>query len=562
MSLQKFHIFFVLFTLAGILLLSFSINHLLQKNIDIHVENSIRNDSIEISERMRNNYAIIEQKFTRYKQVSLGKLQESADYVAAHPNDIDLSSFAGTINANVVDGSYAIYVINGKKVIEKSSSGADIGFDFTKYPFYAQLLERLKAGSEVYGVSAPSIDNHAMSLKQYYFMRGEGDYWVEIVYALPIADYVKSNFSSFYKIYPSLTRLAIYIITPDYMQQINKEEREESKSTPMIANDSAIASMIMNDLHLQEDPSSSDYQTITSTFRKQNTVFLPEAKKLQTVYALVRDDTGKVAGDFQLVAKMEFDADYHHNEYLQLKNLLYLFTVFVFVFTVLSFILMYRAVILKITNITRQMQKDEPIVPQGHLFSEFHFLIQRYNNFLLRWKEEVCRLNEMIMLDELTQCFNRRYFNLKLQKQIDLFKRYGQGFSMIMFDIDDFKNINDTYGHDTGDYILRSIVGEVKKQIRASDVICRIGGEEFAVILPETTLEHACIVAEKIRSAVAMQEYIGNERVTVSLGVEAFNEGYAFSNFYKAVDTLLYKSKRNGKNCVNGNCKGLTHKTP
>ncbi|MBU1642112.1 GGDEF domain-containing protein, partial [bacterium] len=214
------------------------------------------------------------------------------------------------------------------------------------------------------------------------------------------------------------------------------------------------------------------------------------------------------------------------------------------------------------TDITVQMKKDEPIVLKGYLFREFNFLILRYNTFLLQWKEEVKRLNEITMLDELTKSYNRRYFNQKVQKHIDLYRRYGQEFSMIMFDVDDFKNINDTYGHDKGDYILKAIVNDVKRHLRSSDVICRIGGEEFAVILTETNLEEACIAAEKIRSAVESQSYIAGQKVTISVGVDAFDEKYDFNIFYRAVDSFLYKSKHNGKNCVYGNCKRTAKTAP
>ncbi len=561
MSLQKFHVVFVLVALAGIILLSFSIDHLLQENIDINVENSIQNDSIEISERLRNNYDVVEQKFSRHKKSNLRKLQEVADYLAAHPDDKELYAIAATINTYVVDGYYEIYVINDNKVIETSTRRADIGFDFKKHPLYVQILDRLKAGIQAYEISVPSIENQAMNLEQYYFVRGKGNYWVEIGYVLPLADYVKRNLASLYKVYPSLSRLDLFILTPEYVQHINGEKSQE-ETFSMFANDNRSKSMIMKDLGLEKDPSSTDFQTITSALQKKNIVFLPKNKELQTVYSLIENDLGNSAGNFQLIAKIEFNTDYHHSEYFQLKNLLHIFTLFVFVFTLLSFTLMYYAVIRKITDITVQMKKDEPIVLKGHLFSEFHFLILRYNTFLLQWKEEVKRLNEITMLDEMTKSFNRRYFNQKVQKQIDLFRRYGHAFSMIMFDVDDFKNINDIHGHDKGDYILKAIVNDVKHQIRSSDVVCRIGGEEFAVILPETKLDEACRVAEKIRIAVESQSYIPNQQVTISLGVDTFKEQYDFNIFYKAVDSFLYKSKNNGKNCVHGNCKEATETEP
>jgi diguanylate cyclase (GGDEF)-like protein len=91
---------------------------------------------------------------------------------------------------------------------------------------------------------------------------------------------------------------------------------------------------------------------------------------------------------------------------------------------------------------------------------------------------------------------------------------------------------------------------DVQEHLRTSDILCRIGGEEFAVILPETNRESALFVAEKIRKHIEEQVYIDHETITISLGAESFSEGQDFNSFYAAVDSFLYKSKNSGKNCV------------
>ncbi len=551
MSLHRFHIIFVLSALAGILLLSFSIDKLLQKNIDANVINGITSESIEISERLHNNMDTIQQKFSLYEKVSLEKVQDLADCAARHPNETNLTTMAGSVSSNDIDGYYEAYVINDSKVVENSTNRFFIGFDFKTFPYYVQVLDQLKAGEKAYHISAASIENCGMELRKYYFIRGAGNYWVAIGHVLPIESYAKKNLASLYKVYPSLKKIDIFMVTPEYVQHINKELPAKKKVSHMIEHNSQSAAMVFDDLSLPKCSEYSNCRNIFTKFQNENIIYLHEDEpNLQTVYALVNRTIREDSEDFLLIAKMCFDPKHFLDEYTQLKNLLYLFTVFVFVFTLLSFMLIYRAVIKKITDITRQMQKDEAIVLKGHLFSEFKFLIQRYNSVLLRWQEELRCLNEISMQDELTQCYNRRYFNQKMNRQIDLYQRYGHTFSMIMFDIDDFKKINDTYGHSAGDYVLSAIARDVKTQIRTSDILCRIGGEEFAIILPETSLESAVVAAEKIRSAVEKQNYIDGERITVSVGVESFTEGHDFNSFYKAVDSLLYHSKENGKNRV------------
>lgn len=551
MSLHRFHIFFVLTALTGILLLSFSIDHLLQKNIDTNVENGIKSTSVEISEQMHNNLERIQQKFSLSEKVTLRNVQELADYVAYYPNDMNLTDFAGFINTSDIDGYYEAYIINEKKVVEKSTNPFFTGFDFKTFPYYVQVLDQLKAGKKSYHISAMTIENSAMELRKYYLKRGAGNYWVAIGHVIPIKPYAQKNLASLHKIYPALKKLDVFIVTPEYVQHINKTLPQQRRVAQMLERDVLAASMIFDDLGL---PKCSDYpgcQTIFSTFQNDSIIYLHEdVPNLQTVYALVNRTIRAESEDFLLIARMQFDPRPFLDDYTGLKRLLYFFIIFILTSTVLSFMLIYRSVIKKITDITRQIQKDEPIFVSGHLFNEFKYLIQRYNDVLLRWKEKLRRLNEISMQDELTKCYNRRYFNQRINRQIELYQRYGHTFSMMMFDIDDFKKVNDTYGHSVGDYVLSSIASDVKTHIRTSDILCRIGGEEFAVILPEIGLESAAIVAEKIRSAIESENYVDGEKITVSVGVGSFKEGDDFNAFYRAVDSLLYDAKENGKNRV------------
>jgi len=154
--------------------------------------------------------------------------------------------------------------------------------------------------------------------------------------------------------------------------------------------------------------------------------------------------------------------------------------------------------------------------------------------------------------DSLTKLYNRQKFNDELNKEILRESRYQHKLSMLMFDIDDFKNINDTYGHDVGDIALIDIANILKNSIRITDFACRWGGEEFMVLLPETPINEAMVIAENIRKNVDDYKLKSVELpVTISIGLAEFEVGVDNKDsFIKNVDIALYDAKNSGKNKV------------
>ncbi len=549
MSLKRFHLFFVLFSLTGLLFIYLYIAHLLETNIDAQVKSNIRSTSIELRQQLRNDFAILQQRFSNHETVSLEKLEEVIAYVENTTGNFDLLSVADSINKNVFDGHYEVYIINDDKVIEKSTSIADIGLDYNAYPYFSKELDQLKNGVD-YKITAPMFDEYALDMSQYYVVRAANDKWVMIGFVLPFDEYVNHKVEDLKTVFPSLQGLDLFILTYDYIQHINTV-KEQKNIGELFKKNSQFTKMIMDDLQLETTAEVSSVEAIAESFSQRSTVTLGNGLSSDTVvYTLTTSSSENDSDDFMLITKMSFDQNYYLSDFVELKNLMYLFITFVFIFMVAGFLLIHKAIIQKISAIVEQMHKDEPIELNGFLFSELKFFIQRYNTFLLNWKEQVRHLNDITMQDELTKCANRRYFNQKMKSQIDLYQRYGQEFSMIMFDIDDFKAVNDTYGHSQGDHVLSTMAHDVHEQLRVSDVLCRIGGEEFAIILPETNLESALFVAEKIRKRIERQTYIAGEQVTISLGVESYSPEFDFNSFYTTVDAFLYKSKSNGKNCV------------
>ncbi len=551
MSLKKFNVFIVLISLTIMTLLYLYIAQLIESNIDTQVKNSVRSASIELRQQLRNSFGMLQQRFSRYENTSLNKLKFVKEQLSYDANTTDLTYLADVINTNVYDGHYEIFIINKDKIITQSTVENKLGFDYKDFPEYSNELDQVRFEGNAFKVSAPTFDENTLEIVQYYIRKGEGDEWVMIGFALPFGEYVNYKADDLTSVSPSLQNLDLFILTNDNIQYINKEPQTNVTVSRLLQNKKRFVSMMMSDLELEHTAQNSDTEIIAANFSEHTTTLTHNDEKRESVvYALAASSFENISDDFMLIAKMQFDHEHFLGEYEELKNLLYLFITLIYIFMVLGFTLMYKSVIQKISAIERQMHTDDPIAVNGYLFSEFSYFIERYNNFLLRWKGEVLRLNEITMQDELTKCANRRFFNKKITEQIDLYQRYGQEFSMIMFDIDDFKHINDKYGHNEGDHVLRALADDVRKQLRISDVLCRIGGEEFAIILPETNRESAIFVAEKIREVIAHQIYIDHETITISLGAESYMEEYDFNSFYTTVDNFLYKSKHSGKNCV------------
>lgn len=176
---------------------------------------------------------------------------------------------------------------------------------------------------------------------------------------------------------------------------------------------------------------------------------------------------------------------------------------------------------------------------------------------------ENAKLFEMAIIDRMTKLYNHQYFKNRLYDEIERSKRYKNPLSLMFFDIDHFKNFNDTYGHQQGDIVLKEVARIIQETVRRSDVPARYGGEEFAVILPETALEQAQVVGEKIRTKIEKYPFPGQKdplHVSISCGIARFPSDTNTCNivscditttdFVEMADQALYYSKRNGRNQV------------
>ncbi len=211
-----------------------------------------------------------------------------------------------------------------------------------------------------------------------------------------------------------------------------------------------------------------------------------------------------------------------------------------------------------------------PFKPVGHLGLEFENMQQSCIMGALRDENNIIqyifitiqdvtanvayenRLCEMTITDGLTGIYNRRFLETRLKEEFDKNKRNYKPLSLIMFDIDFFKNVNDAYGHRCGDFVLKSVSAIAFSAMREVDVLARYGGEEFSCLLPNTNINGAMVVAERMRRSV-MEHKIDfkdySVSITISLGVaEADKETSSPGELIEKADKALYKAKRSGRN--------------
>jgi diguanylate cyclase (GGDEF)-like protein len=199
--------------------------------------------------------------------------------------------------------------------------------------------------------------------------------------------------------------------------------------------------------------------------------------------------------------------------------------------------------------------------------SDFIFKPVRFEELLLRIKrvsrerrlakdraQMLIKLKQLAITDGLTKLFNSRYFYSQLEMEIDRVNRYNHPLSMLLMDIDNFKTYNDTFGHLDGDKILIRLGEIIKNCLRTMDTAYRYGGEEFTVLLPETSIDEAVTVAKRIQSRLLSEEFVSmngeKNRISLSIGVTEYHVKEDLTSFVARADKAMYLSKDRGKDTV------------
>ena len=237
-------------------------------------------------------------------------------------------------------------------------------------------------------------------------------------------------------------------------------------------------------------------------------------------------------------------------------------TIIIFSLIVISILLLILYMFIKkhftnpieriLNSISNNKKVDDSIILS--LNNELTEISNAYNILFDKLNEEIDLNKKLLLVYTLTNSYNRKYYVMTMNGLISLNNRYKTPFSLILFDIDDFKKVNDGYGHLVGDEVLINLVKLVNENIRETDTLYRIGGEEFIIICKNTVKLDAINIAEKLRKKVEESLIvIKNKTITISIGVTEVIENDNENSIYKRVDDNLYISKNSGKNRITAN---------
>mgnify|MGYP000642048025 CR=1 FL=1 len=263
------------------------------------------------------------------------------------------------------------------------------------------------------------------------------------------------------------------------------------------------------------------------------------------------EKNGDSLGTLTLVFKMN---EINKDIYIEKSNLLWILLFQAIVSSLILYFIIRYKVLLPIKKLTLQSKllstKKLNKIFVWEQKDEMGQLGNAMNKTRLSLQKMFKKLESKLIYDNLTKVYNRNGFEEIFDVETKRCERYQNPFSMIMFDIDFFKQVNDTHGHLIGDKVLVSICTLIQSQIRESDYLVRWGGEEFLILVPEVELSGALKLAEKLRKAVDEYTFETASHITISLSVAQKDEQENTENFIKRIDDLLYESKHTGRNKI------------
>lgn len=472
--------------------------------------------------------------------------QDDASLLAAYYRKVDLEKIKSALaqKYRVPNTEIQLFLVNRDYKVFDTTYPKDLGFDLSPFPETVDVLNKAFSNKQIHLSDYISRDPLDMKYKMYSYAQTDSDTVLEL-------GFVDNNskialFQAMNALGPDLSATLYHVIKDGenlFYFPVSEKNGAELKETLY----SSQYRFKPNDPKRLTDP-------VMQAYLQKKSVML-QNKNAYHVYASVYDlQLADVKTEYDNIV-LRFDIDTtEKNAFLKSIQTIFMLVALLSVAGMLALYYVLKREMEQPFDLITQNIKEGAKVPLSYLpnkHDEFYTVAHEYNRLHDKFSAEVQKNADLLLVDHLTKINNRKAFDLKIQELLDHYKRYKQTFSMLMLDIDDFKQINDILGHQAGDQLLCDFTQLVSRTIRETDFFYRTGGEEFIILFPSTSHEDAVVISNKIREAVEMHFSDMREKATTISGGLCSVKSYDTSDsLFKCTDMLLYRAKEQGKNRI------------
>ncbi len=489
------------------------------------LDNHIKMESLSIEEILSSHFSKIYDIFNQTITIDLKKLKDTRVYFDSIDDYIE--PITKLLNKNSIFGSYDIYLFDKNRKIYKSSFEIDNLYNI----FKKSSFNKVDNNGLLIDMSAPIFNPFTNDIRRYLFTKSKnGEFFIQISHNYNCSPLLKKQIVFFKDRFKDIKGMKIFILSDNFAVDIlDKSFKRYSLKK--------LEEIIKKDLNLKKV----DKLKLRYQIDKNN----------ESAIAYLSFKIGFSPVDrSRVILKLEFNLK---NKFKSYKKALFRLWVIIFMSLILISGIILTIKLLVIDNIYKiisALNRKMPIKNSKIKIKEFEILIstiESYRDALYKRNKE---LEILASIDSMTGCFNRRVFNEKLDELFYQYQRYKRGFGLIIFDIDNFKKINDKYGHQRGDTVLIEFSKRLRSHLRKSDLCFRIGGEEFAILILNGDEKEAINLAHKIREIIEKEPFDKDLKVTVSVGVDIIRDDKDSISLFNRVDQYSYISKKRGKNRV------------
>lgn len=471
--------------------------------------------------------------FEKIHKDALRILQQNPNYdLNKLKNELSTKYHLGNIKLDIffIDKMYKIYKATFKK---------DINFQMIGSKYVRNILKQVAENDKIYRLESAKLDAIDLGYKTYLYSKLDKNNFLELSFT---DSSIKNLFLN--RAQKNHIKAEIYNIHKrgdEYMYSNIKENRSFSSKQEFY-----------NSLEKFKKNSPKSDNVMSVFFTNKDKIIKENNNHI--VYTMLFDEKKVKNFSFRnVVLKLSIDTS-NNAKFLQSISFIFMGIFFMACLILLFLFITSKKFLENPIKIITEKIKNAQEIPTDEFSdknNEFFIIAKAYNALFLSLQKQIQKNQELIYIDYLTNANNKKAFDEQVCKLISEHKRYKNVFSIMLFDIDDFKGVNDEFGHQVGDDVLVKIVNLIKTLIRKSDSIYRVGGEEFAIIFTQTSLKGAKISALNIKESIKKEfKSLRKESITISSGLCEVAENDDIDKLYKRVDSLQYISKNSGKDTL------------